>query len=113
MEIKRIMVNRKNLISLFVKTFTALVILSIIISFGIMVVSSGEPPKNLFTDVPRSSALDVKHEHEKKDPTIMRSRHVKVNFDYLDEKYLPKKAESIILNLFGDVFLKAVKNQNL
>jgi hypothetical protein len=50
-------------------------------------------------------ALYMKKAEEKQDPTVVRSRYVHVNFDYL------KKEVPFILNLFNDISVRAVRKR--
>ena len=64
-----------------------------------------EPINELFSDVSASQAdeLQTKQSLKSQDSTIIRSRYVRVNFDYLTE------TDSIVLNLFSNVSEKAVR----
>ena len=61
----------------------------------------------LFSDATAflTDALQMKRAQESQDPTIVRSRYVRVNFDSLEG------AESIVLNLFGNVSKTAVRER--
>jgi hypothetical protein len=66
----------------------------------------GDPNNELFSDADHlSDAFYMKQAPEKQDKTIVQIRYVKVNFEYLEE------AESIVLNLFNDVSVTAVRER--
>jgi Metallo-peptidase family M12 len=69
--------------------------------------SGKEGPNNeLFFDANLSTdAFNMKQVQEKQDPTLVQSRYVYVNFDYLN------KADSIVLNLFQNISVKAVRDR--
>jgi hypothetical protein len=65
-------------------------------------------PNELFIDVTEPS-LDAKLD-QARDPTILRARYVLVNLQHLAGREVPDGATNIILNLFHDVSLLAVKD---
>ncbi len=80
-------------------------------SFGGAETFAGVDAKELFTMAPGSPALNARQERDRKDPTVVRSRYVVVNFDLLAGKNLPEGAETIVLNLFDDVSITATKDR--
>jgi hypothetical protein len=84
----------------------------IIICLGQASIFAGEPAaEELFREIPYSSQLESMQEQKIKDPTVIRSRYVQVNFDYLASSQLHQGADTIVLNLFPDVYLLAVKDR--
>jgi len=69
--------------------------------------AGGDPVHKLFSEVSPSVSdeLQMRQAQKGKDPTIVRSRYVRVNFDYL------KKAKAIILNLLPDLSETAVRER--
>ena len=65
----------------------------------------------LFVDVYYSTDLYSNQEKLKKDPIIVRSRYIQVNFTYLSRKSFPQGMQPIVLNLFHDISLTAVKER--
>jgi len=64
------------------------------------------PDNELFSDAHSlPDALYMKQEQENQDPTIIQSRYVHVNFNYL------KEAEPIVLNLFDHVSVTVVRER--
>jgi hypothetical protein len=93
------------------KTFIALVVFPIILCFGFTRVYAKDTINELFNDAPYSADLYIGQERAKEVPTIVRSRHVLVNFNYLAEKDFPQGAGAIVMNLFHDVSFIAVKER--
>jgi hypothetical protein len=77
------------------KSFVGFLLSLIVLGFNITEIFADE----LFTEVSYSQGK------EKQDSTIIRSRYVQVNFDYL------KAAAVLDLNLFDDVSFKAIKER--
>ena len=86
--------------------------------FGINTAFGG-PTDELFINVPISMELYARQEKEKKDPTTIRSRYVRINFDLLTRSEAPLpdalqpgpiQKSPIILIFFDDVFFTAVKD---
>ena len=81
------------------------------------VTADGEVVNQLFSDVPASTnasiaaALSKQERQDQQDPTIVRSRYVIVNFEKLAAKHLSQGAETVVLNLFADLALTAVKKR--
>jgi len=73
--------------------------------------SIGWSADGLFPDAGSVSDSHIKKQMEKIDPTVVRSRWVKVDFDQLVGESSPEGAETILLNLFDDVSLIAVKDR--
>lgn len=69
---------------------------------------AGNADAELFSPVPRDVGPKARRERE---PTILRSRDVQVNFNLLASKDAPEGAEYIILNMFDDVNLIAVRDR--
>jgi hypothetical protein len=65
----------------------------------------------LFSDAPAYADLDTKLEQVLEDATVVGVRPVQVDLDSLAGENLPEGAESIILNLFDDLSLVAVKDR--
>ena len=82
---------------------------SFVIGLAVATPNSQEisPAHRLFSDAYLSptDALQMKQAQERQDPTIVRSRYVHVDFDYL------KEVESIVLNLLSDVSETAVRER--
>ena len=94
------------------KAFLVFVIFYIIIIFNIISgVLAKEPENRLFKDVLYSGDLNVKQEKIKQDPTIVRSSFVQINFKYLETRESMKQEKVIVLNLFNDVSLIAIKER--
>jgi hypothetical protein len=72
---------------------------------------AGGNDNSLFSDLPVSLDLSIENERAKKDPTVLRSRSVEVNFDRLAGVEFPEGAEDIGLNLYDDIYFKAVKDR--
>ena len=79
--------------------------------------ADGEVVNQLFSDVPAltnasiAAALSEQDQQNRQDPTIVKSRHVIVNFEKLAGQHLPQGAETVVLNLFADLSLTAVKKR--
>ena len=80
----------------------------------------GGPTDELFINVPISMELYARQEKEKEDPTIIRSRYARVNFDLLTKSDVPVpdtlqpspiQKSPIVLNLFNDVSFTAMNNR--
>ena len=80
----------------------------------------GGPTDELFINVPISMELYARQEKEKQDPTIIRSRYVRVKFDLLTKSEEPPaetpqsgsiQKNPIVLNLFDDVSFTAIKDR--
>ncbi len=67
--------------------------------------SEEESLYELFTDAYVTAELSVKQAEDELDPIIVRSRYVRINLEYL------KEIESIVLNLFDDVSISAVRDR--
>ncbi|HZX48582.1 MAG TPA: hypothetical protein VFF47_05130 [Nitrospirota bacterium] len=74
----------------------------------------------LFTEVTVSSELYARQEKERQEPTIIRSRYVRVNLDLLTKSEAPLQRtpqpssiqkNSIVLKLFDDVSFTVVKDR--
>ena len=72
----------------------------------------GRLTDELFADIPISAELQARQEKEKQDPTIIRSRYVRIDFDLLTKSEEPPaetpqsgsiQKNPIVLNLFDDV----------
>lgn len=61
---------------------------------------------NLFYDAPGSEVVFAQQEKDKKNPTIKRGRYILVNVDLLRSQ-----EGALLLNLFGDVLLTALKDR--
>ena len=69
--------------------------------------SSGE----LFIEADRAQVLSIKTDRAMSDPTIVRSRWVRVDFDLLRGDSLSEGASSIVLNLFDDISFQTIKDR--
>ncbi len=78
----------------------------------VMLASAEGSVNKLFANVPGSTDLySIKQGREEPDRTVVRSRYIYVNFDYLYGKNLPEGAELVVLNLFDSVSFTAVKDR--
>ena len=94
------------------KMLISYTVLSIVfIAFSYQGVLAGGPVKKLFIDAPISDEIIAKQEQAMLNLTIVRSRYVKISFDYLARKDGSGGEDTIILNLFDDVSLTAVKER--
>jgi hypothetical protein len=91
------------------KTFIVLVVMLFIICFGFSLIYADN--NELFTDTYYSADLNSNQEKLKMNTTIIRSRYIQVKFAYLARKNFPQGVEPIVLNLFHDVSLEAVKER--
>jgi hypothetical protein len=94
--------------------------------------SSGQINDELFNDSPITDAVKAHQEKEKNDASIKRSRHVQTKLNLLDKQKTPLinqlppgfapdvpplltpsniQEDPIVLNLFGDVTLRAIKDR--
>jgi uncharacterized integral membrane protein len=89
------------------KVWIVFLILTLVLNFIIENVkaNSGEIIK-LFMDIQLTPQLLVQQEKEKKDPAIIRSRYVHVNFDLIKGK-----ETQIVLNLFSDASFNVIKDR--
>ena len=85
------------------KVTRLLLLFAVILSFGFSA-ERGWTSEGLFINDGISSISHDQPQKAQPDPTMIRSRIVKVNFDRLNKSLLIKPAESISLNLFDDVF---------
>ncbi len=91
----------------------------VIVSFFVLItipchgiaVTFASATERLFTDEGSSADSYINMQDVRPDPTIMRSRTAIANFDRLSGADLPEGAEAILLNLFDDVSLLAVKDR--
>ncbi len=91
-------------------------VLFFVLFIGITTAFAFESNKELFTEVHQSSDTSVTQEKAEQDPTIVRSRYVKVNFDLLAvEKDVVTESQgddsSIVLNLFDEVTVTAINER--
>jgi len=72
--------------------------------------SVGQEVKGLFKQTSRSNHASLNTEGSgARDPTVIRSRDVEISLDILCEEESKETANSIVLNLFDDVLLIAIK----
>jgi hypothetical protein len=71
----------------------------------------GWAANGLFSNAGGSADSYLQKEGEKQDPTIIRSRLVKIDFKQICGEGQPEGAESLLLNLFDDVSLIAIKDR--
>ena len=69
------------------------------------------PGKELFTDAPLSDELKDKQEEALLDSTIIRNRYVTIDFNYLAGEDYSRGADAVILNLFYDKSMTAVRER--
>ncbi len=87
-------------------------VLSIIfIAFSSQGVFAEGPGKELFIDAFMSEEIIVDQEKALLNPTIVRSRYVKIDFEYLAGKEYLRGADNVILNLFFDISLTAKRER--
>jgi peptidyl-Asp metalloendopeptidase len=78
--------------------------------FG-MTAISGFAADELFSDAGEAQAVALQTGGARPDPTVVRIRYVKVDFDQLRGSRFPEGAESVLLNLYGDLSYKAVRER--
>jgi hypothetical protein len=71
----------------------------------------GESLNELFIDVSSFTLTQVKQNQAKQKIAVIRNRYVDIKLDYLAGKGLEQGVDAIILNLFEDVSLTAIKNR--
>jgi hypothetical protein len=86
------------------------IILTAVFAFG-MTGTLGLASDGLFTDADRLPASASNMSQDRPDPTVVRSREVRVNFNLLKGDPFPGGAESIHLNLFDDISFQATKER--
>ncbi len=70
-----------------------------------------QPADELFRDVIYTDSLRARQEAEKWDPTIIRSRYVRIISDYIAGEEIPQGQDMITLNLFDDISLRGIKDR--
>lgn len=70
-----------------------------------------QPADELFRDITYTDSLLARQEAEKMDPTIIRSRYIRINSDYIAGEEIPQGKDLITLNLFDDVSFQGIKDR--
>ena len=78
--------------------------------FG-MTVIPGFAADELFSDAGDAQAAAFQMGGAATDPTVVRIRYVRVNFDRVRGSGVPEGAESVLLNLYGDLSYRAVRER--
>ena len=78
--------------------------------FG-MTAIPGFAADELFSDAGDAQAAALQAGGAAPDPTVVRTRYVRVSFDQLRGNRFPEGAESVLLNLYGDLSYKAAKER--
>jgi hypothetical protein len=84
-----------------------------IIVFSLQMGHAQVPGNELFSDTTGSDdpSIEQKLEQERRNPTVVRSRGVLVNFTNIVNKDAPQGEDKIILNFFSDVTFTAIKDR--
>jgi hypothetical protein len=80
-------------------------------TLAICPVLHGESINELFIDAYSSTLPQIKQDQAKQKIAVIRNRYVDVNLDYLVGEGLEQGVDAIILNLFKDVSLTAIKDR--
>jgi hypothetical protein len=78
--------------------------------FG-MTALPGFTADELFSDAGDEKVAALQTGGATQDPTVVRARYVRVSFDRLRGSRFPEGAESVLLNLYGDLSYKAAKER--
>ena len=81
-----------------------------VLLLGITVIP-GFGADGLFSDAGDAQVAALQAGTTKPDPTVVRTRYVKINFDQLRGNLFPDGAGSILLNLYGDLSYSATKGR--
>jgi peptidyl-Asp metalloendopeptidase len=76
-----------------------------------MTVIPGFGADGLFSDAGDAQVAALQAGTTKLDPTVVRTRYVKINFDQLKGSLFPDGAGSVLLNLYGDLSYRATKGR--
>jgi peptidyl-Asp metalloendopeptidase len=79
--------------------------------FLVMTVTVGFASNGLFRDVGSEEVSALSDEKMKSEPVVIRSRYVRIDFDFLKKGLSPEGDRSIVLNFFEDVSFEATWEQ--